>query len=107
MSSVRKNQKTIPEVINAELEMIGYQQITSLATAQTLTLPTNFSPVEAMIVAETQDVRWRCDGTAPTASVGMPLPAGQALILRGEAALTVFKVIEHAATAKLNISYWA
>jgi hypothetical protein len=50
-------------------------------------------------------VRWRDDGTAPTASVGMPLAVGVPLQYDGD--LTNIKFIETAASAKLNISYYA
>lgn len=89
----------------------GYQQITSLSSAAGLTVPTTDKqgnlrqPTFALIVAETQGVRWRDDGTAPTASVGMPLAVGVPLQYDGD--LTNIKFIETAASAKLNISYYA
>lgn len=90
---------------------MGYQQITSLSAAASLTVPVldqtglNQRPTIALIVPETQGVRWRDDGTAPTASVGMPLAAGVAFQYDGD--LTKIKFIEQAASAKLNISYYA
>jgi len=50
-------------------------------------------------------VRWRDDDTAPTASVGMPLPIGVPLQYDGD--LTKIRFIEQVAGAKLNISYYA
>lgn len=90
---------------------IGYQQITSLSSAQGLTVPTldqtglNQKPTFALIMAETQGVRWRDDGVDPTASVGMPLAAGVTLQYDGD--LKKIKFIEQTASAKLNISYYA
>lgn len=90
---------------------LGYQQITSLSAAQSLTVPTRdanglaVKPSIALITPETQGVRWRDDGTAPTASVGMPLAAGVTLQYDGD--LTQIKFIEQTASAKLNISYYA
>lgn len=88
---------------SAGITQLGYQQITSLATAQALTVPTGAT--FALIVPETKDVRWRPDGstTAPTASVGMPLAAGQPLVYSGD--LAAIRFIEQAASAKLNIFY--
>ena len=97
--------------LKAVTSCIGYQQITSLSSAQTLTVPAtdkngmNQKPTFALIVAETQNVRWRDDGTAPTASVGMPLVAGVPLQYDGD--LTKIQFIEQSASAKLNISYYA
>lgn len=90
---------------------IGYQQITSLSSAQSLTVPLldktglNQKPTFALITPETQGVRWRDDGVAPTASVGMPLAAGVTLQYDGD--LNKIQFIEQAGSAKLNISYYA
>jgi len=90
---------------------IGYQQITSLSSAQNLTVPAldltglNQKPTFALITPETQGVRWRDDGIAPTASVGMPLAAGVTLQYDGN--LKNIQFIEQAGSAKLNISYYA
>ena len=88
----------------------GYQQITSLNAATTLTVPTltpkglNGRPVFALIIAEGAPVRWRDDGTNPTATVGIPLAIGVPLQYDGD--LTKIKFIEQSASAKLNISYY-
>lgn len=98
------NLKTITSVL-------GYQQITSLAASTALTVPNQNSeglqqqPRMAVIIAETQGVRWRDDGVAPTASVGMPLAPGVALIYDGD--LTKIRFIQQAASATLNVSYYA
>jgi hypothetical protein len=90
---------------------LGYQQITSLSASTGLTVPNrdlnglNQKPVIALITPETQAVRWRDDGIAPTASVGMPLAVGVTLQYDGD--LTQIKFIEQTASAKINISYYA
>ena len=89
---------------------LGYQQITSLNASTGLTLPStdpnglNCTPAFALIIAETQGVRWRDDGTNPTASVGMPLAVGVPLQYDGD--LNGIKFIEQTASAKLNVSYY-
>lgn len=80
----------------------GYQQLTSLASAAALTVPSGATV--ALIQAESQSIRWRDDGTDPTASVGMPLAVGETLFYTGS--LSAIKVIEQTASAKLNISYY-
>lgn len=82
---------------------LGYQQITSLSAAAGLTVPQGATL--ALIVPETQNVRWRDDGTNPTASVGMPIFVGASLSYDGD--FNKIKFIETAASAKLNISYYA
>lgn len=82
---------------------LGYQQITSLSASAALTVPTGATM--ALIVADTQGVRWRDDGIAPTASVGMPLAVGVSLSYDGD--LKAIRFIQQAASATLNISYYA
>jgi len=90
---------------------LGYQQITSLSSATNLTVPVkdvnglNCKPSIALITPETQAVRWRDDGIAPSATVGMPLATGVTLQYDGD--LTKIQFFEQAGSAKLNISYYA
>lgn len=90
---------------------LGYQQITSLSGSTALTVPATdaygnkLKPTVAFIVAESQAVRWRDDGTAPTASVGMPLAVGEPFAYDGD--LTRIRFIEQTASATLNIAYYA
>lgn len=80
----------------------GYQQITTLTTAQALTLPNGAQ--FAVVHAETQDVRWRDDGTDPTATVGMVIAAGATMRYDGE--LSRVRFIEAAVGAKLNVTFY-
>ena len=82
---------------------LGYQQITSLSASAALTVPVGATM--ALIVAETQAVRWRDDGTAPTSSVGMPLAVGVSLSYDGD--LKAIRFIQQAVSATLNVSYYA
>ena len=82
---------------------LGYQQLTALSTSSSLTVPTGATL--AIMVPESQPVRWRDDGTAPTSSVGMPLAISTALSYDGD--LQNIRFIEQAASAKLNVSYYA
>lgn len=67
------------EEAHPQLTPISYQQITAttLAAATSLTLPTTYTATSAVFCVETANVRWRDDGVAPTASVGMIAPYGQ------------------------------
>lgn len=83
---------------------IAYEQETSLSSATALSggsLPTGATM--ALIQAESQNVRWRDDGTNPTASVGQRLLAGES---RWFGNLSALKFIEEAASAKLNVNYY-
>lgn len=89
-------------VTEGSLIPCGYQQITSLSSAAGLTVPQDARL--AVIICETQAVRWRDDGTNPTASVGMPLATGIQWTYPGD--LSAIKFIEQSASAKLNVAYY-
>ena len=60
----------------------------------------------AVVQCTTQNVRWRDDGTAPTATVGMQLTVSPDMLVY-DGALKTIKFIEEAASAVLNVSYYA
>jgi hypothetical protein len=97
--------------LKAITSVMGYQQITSLSSATSLTVPAKNlqglagTPRIAIITPETKGVRWRDDGVAPTATVGMPLAAGVTLQYDGD--LSQIQFIEQEASAKLNITYYS
>lgn len=82
---------------------LGYQQITALSSATALTIPTGRK--RAIVMPETQAVRWRADGTNPTATVGYPLAVG-AEVEFTLSNLTEIKFIEQTASAKINVYYF-
>ena len=55
---------------------LGVIQATGLSPSAALS-PIPAGATSMVVCVETQGVRWRDDGTAPTASVGMPIAAGQ------------------------------
>lgn len=82
----------------------GFQQITSLAAAAALTVPEGARV--AYLTAETQPVRFRDDGTAPTAAIGhrlVPANVESPFLYAGD--LHAVRFIEEAASAKLNVTY--
>lgn len=54
---------------------------------------------EALIVVETNPIRFRTDGVAPLAGTGMYLAAGQSMLIKGIETLRKFKCIDTAAGA--------
>jgi len=87
---------------DAKLKPLGYEQISDLSSEDSLTVPTGARA--ALIVAVTQAVRWRDDGTPPTASVGMPLSKDTPFWYTGD--LSAIEFIEVTASAELNVSYY-
>jgi hypothetical protein len=87
----------------------GYQQLTSIDTVASLTVPTPAScggtVTAALIKAEAQAVRYRDDGVAPTATVGMPLAIGEPGLFY-EGRLSAIQVISQTSGAKLDVLYY-
>jgi hypothetical protein len=54
---------------------------------------------EALLVVETNSIRYRVDGVAPTAGVGQILTAGQSILIQGIDNLRKFRCIDTAAGA--------
>ena len=82
---------------------VGFQRIISLSAATALTPPTPDCNA-CLIVPESQSIRWRDDGTAPTASVGALIKAEAIFEYTGQ--LDRIKLIETAASASVTITYY-
>lgn len=100
---------------------IGYARYATLSSAVTLAAaPTAGSavtaltvngmtvyPQHAIISIETQAVRMRDDGTAPTASEGELVPAGQKIVITDSPnAIKKLSIIETAAGAAMTVRYY-
>ncbi len=59
----------------------------------------------ALISAEAQAVRWRDDGTPPTATIGYPLAAGNELRYDANG-LSRLRFIQQVAGAILNVTFY-
>ena len=92
------NMTTVP----GHLIPLGYQQITSLSGSTALTVPDKASL--AVIQPESQNVRYRDDGVAPTASTGMKIVANDLLFYTGD--FSAIRFIEETGSAKLNVTYY-
>ena len=92
------------EVRDAKWTPRGYQQDTAMTSAQPL--PSIPQYTEAVLLQATGDnIRWRDDGTAPTASVGMRLLAGgEPFFYVGD--VRKIRVIEEGTAAVLNCAYY-
>lgn len=82
---------------------LGYQQLTVPAASTALTVPATSK--RAVIQCEDGDVRWRDDGVAPTAAIGMRLESGSSMEYTGS--LSAIRFIRRTgASGTLNISYY-
>lgn len=83
---------------------LGYVQITNVSAAIGVgAIPAGTTLI--IITPETQSVRWRADGTDPTAAIGYPLATGSELQFNA-GQMTRLKFIEQAASAKLNVYFF-
>jgi hypothetical protein len=85
------------------LTPLGYQKVTSLSAAKPLNPPDGATL--ALVIAETQAVGWRDDGTAPTGTDRMQLAVNTPTWF-GRMNLAALQFIELAASATLHISYY-
>jgi hypothetical protein len=82
----------------------GHQKLTVAGSAATLTVPSEVN--YAVMSVETGAMRVRVDGTAPTASIGFLVSAGQELKVFGTDQLNNLKMIRVTSdSAVLNIQY--
>lgn len=84
-------------------QSLGFESLGALNTAKALAAIPAGATV-AVVSPSAQAVRWRDDGTNPTASVGMPIAVGASQSFSGN--LAALKFIEQAASATLNVTYY-
>lgn len=83
----------------------GYVQMTSMTTASALTgIPQQACRV--VLQAEAQNVRWRNDGTAPTATVGNLIRTTDPPLVLDGIDLSKVQVIAATAGAILNVTFY-
>lgn len=89
----------------AELSTKLYEKIT--VTTGAAVGFTNVPPRcnEVLVICETNDMRFRTDGTDPTAANGMLLETGQNILLTGWQNISRFKAIAVSATGYLSVEY--
>jgi hypothetical protein len=97
--------------IGRSCEPRGFQQIlaATLAASTGLTIPTGrdgLKPDFAIVQCDTQNLRWRDDQAAPTASVGMRLLVGGEERIDGLTRMTDIRFIVETAGGNLNVSYY-
>lgn len=87
------------------IKPLGYQQLTVADSSVGLTVPAGAQ--RAVLDVEAQPLRWRDDGTDPTATVGTLRAAGDVITLYGPESIEQFRAIRSGETsAKLNIAYY-
>jgi hypothetical protein len=95
----------ICQIVYAGLSTKLYEKITVTTGAAIgfTNVPSRCS--EVLVICETNDVRFRTDGTDPTSTTGMVLEAGQNILLTGWTNISRFKAIAVSATGYLSVEY--
>jgi hypothetical protein len=93
------------------LATIASEQITVSSTAigitSTLLAPANSAiPTAGMCTVETNQMRFRVDGTDPTTTVGHVANAGDTITLTGHDELRKFRAIRVASDGALHCTIW-
>lgn len=88
-------------VIDGAVVPLGFQQL-AIDSSTALTPPVGART--ALVHVEAQAARWRDDGNAPSATVGMRLAVGGELRYTGS--LAAIRFISETAGAKINVSYY-
>lgn len=86
---------------------LGYCQLTSIDTAALVSSCSGGIPAGAnmaLLQPEAQAIRYRDDGTNPTAAIGMPMAVGATTLYAG--APSKLRVISQTAGAKLNVLFY-
>lgn len=99
--AVQVDQTGRPVVANVPM---GFFQMTVLTSSIGMTTIPGGSTL-AVIQCQGQPVRWRDDGTAPTASVGMLMNVGD--VLKYDGPIDKLRFIETAASATLNVAFYS
>lgn len=90
------------------IQPLGYCQLTSVSSSTLVSSCSGGIPARtawAVLCIDTAAIRWRDDGTAPTASVGMPVASGQCFYYSGTFA--ALRVIAQTGSPVVNISFYS
>ena len=89
----------------AGIKPLAYEQVTVSTAVKTLTVPKG--AVRAIFGVEGQSVRYRLDGTDPSASVGILAKADKTFEIYGNAALKALKAIRvDGSDSVLSVQYF-
>ena len=96
------------EIQDQNLEYGGFERLAVSSTAVGLaTIPTNMAIVLVQVDIESNDIRFRADGTDPTATTGTKAKVDQILWMSNSAEeWSNFRAIRESADSVLSITYW-
>ena len=95
-------------IFSGKVKPLGYCQLTNLAASTQLSACTGGVPAGSnfvVVIVEAQAIRYRSDGVAPTATVGMPIAVGSMMAF-ALTNLTALRMIESVAGAIANVEFF-
>jgi hypothetical protein len=81
----------------------GYQKLAP-TTATSLTIPNG--AYSAVLTVETNSIRWRCDGTAPTSAEGNLIAAAAEREVDGPEGLSGLSIIDCSGASSVKVAYF-
>ena len=96
------------DIQNEKLEYGGFERLAVSSTSVGLaSIPANIAIVLVQVDIESNNIRFRADGTDPTATIGTLGQVNQVLWMDGNAEeWTNFRAIRESADAVLSVTYW-
>lgn len=79
------------------------QKLSTILLAAGVTFPSWAN--EVILYPENGAIRYRCDGTDPTTTVGMPIPSSSWWPAQGSAALAAMSLISQSGTVSVSIEF--
>ena len=79
------------------------QKLSAILLAAGVTFPAWAN--EVILYPENGSIRYRCDGTDPTASIGMPVPSSSWWPAQGSTALAAMSLISQSGTVTTSIEF--
>lgn len=89
----------------------GFEQVTvssaSIGFTSTLAYPTGGLAADMAVVdVETNAIRYRADGTAPTATVGSPVASGASFTVCGAPTIKAVRFIRQSSDATISVHFY-
>lgn len=93
-------------IVDTSPETSNFEKLTVSDTAKVLTSATYGTATKAVVTVETNSIRFRTDGTAPDASTGHLVTAGNSIEIDTAADIANFKAIRVTSDATIQVSYF-
>lgn len=91
---------------NVSMGVVAYESITVSSSSIGFTVATYGTSIYALATLETNPIRYRVDGTAPTASEGILVPTGSTFEVCGASEMRDFRMIRTGSDATVKVHFY-